>query len=102
MQQEVEIECYVRGQGEIENVVGIERQRVRIGGQWLAADVGEVPPRDFAGAKCGGGEHFDRVVRREVVAEKEEAERGDEREQTSAQKLEKEPRTRSHRPAIIG
>ena len=35
--------------------------------------VGEVPPGDFAGAKRRGGEHLDRVVRREVVAEKEEA-----------------------------
>jgi hypothetical protein len=41
-------------------------------------------------------------VRREVVAEKEEAEGSDEREQNSAHKQEKEPRSRSHCPAIIG
>ena len=75
MQQEVEVEGHVRRQQQIKEVVGIERQRVRIAGQRLAAAVGEVPPRDLAGAKRGRGEDLDRVVRREVVAEKEEPER---------------------------
>jgi hypothetical protein len=102
VEEEVEIERYVCRQDEIENVVRIERQRVRVAGQRLAAAVREVPPGDFAGAKCDGGEHFDRVVRREVVAEKEEADPRDERAENSAQKQEKEPRSRSHWPAIIG
>src|SRR5207245_7830185 len=58
--------------------VGIERERVRISGERLAAVVIKVPPRKLAGAKDLRRDHFDRVVREEIVAEVEEAEDGDE------------------------
>ena len=77
VKEEVEIERDVRRQQEIEEVVGIERECVRVAGQWLPAAIGEVPPRNLTGPKHGRREHLDRIVRREVVAKKEEAERSE-------------------------
>src|SRR5258706_10966492 len=101
MKKEGEIERHVRRQPQVEEIVGIERQSVRVAGQRLAPAVGEVPPRNLSPAKCGRGEDFDRIVGREVVAEKEETKRRREHAESSEQEKKKEPRTHSHRSAII-
>ena len=74
MNQEVQIEGDVRRQQQIEDVVGIKRQRVRSAGQRLPAAVREVPPRDLSGVERLRLKHLDRIERGEVVAEVEKAE----------------------------
>jgi hypothetical protein len=80
MKQEVKIERHVRRQEQIEKVVGIERQRVRIASERLPAAVVKVPVRNLAAAKDLRGDELDRIVRREIVAEEEKAENGEQRD----------------------
>ena len=75
----MQVERDVRRQQQVQDVVGIKRQRVRVAGERLAASGIEVPPRNLAGAPDRGGDHLHRVVRGEVVAEVKEEERGSER-----------------------
>ena len=75
MDEKVQVEGDVRRQDQIEEVVGIERQRVRIAGQRLPAAVERIPKRDLPGAKVIRGNDFDWIVRGEVVAVEEEAEK---------------------------
>ncbi|MBV9497641.1 MAG: hypothetical protein JOZ54_25630 [Acidobacteria bacterium] len=72
----MQIERDVRREQRVEEVVRVERQRVRVAGERLAAAVREVPVRHLARAQNPRRRAFDRVMRREVVAEKEEAGRG--------------------------
>ena len=51
MDQEVQIERDVRRQNEVEEVVRIKRERVRVAGEWLSAVVVEVPPRNLSRPK---------------------------------------------------
>ena len=91
MNQKVQIERHVGGQEQIEDVVGIERQRVRIARQRLPARIGEVPVRNLAGPKRKRGQRLDGVMRREVVAVEEEAECGDERSRRDGDDTDREP-----------
>src|SRR5579859_2043160 len=77
MNEKVQIERDMRRQDEIEEVVGIEGQRVRISGERLSASIEKVPVRNLAGAKDPRRHHLDRIVGREVVAKEKEAEPGD-------------------------
>src|ERR1700680_1305436 len=76
MNDEVEVERDVCRQEEVEKIVGVERERVRVTGQRLPAAVVEVPVRNLAHAENACGDDLDRVVRREVVAEEEKTEDG--------------------------
>ena len=96
--EKVQVESNVRGEDQIEKVVGIERQRVGVAGQRLAAAVERVPPRDLAGAERRRRNDFDRVVGGEVVAMKKEAEGGEQKAEGCHHDRHCEP---PHRPLII-
>src|SRR4029077_3595719 len=78
MKDEVQIERDVCGQDEIEKIVRVKCERVRIAGQRLPASVVEVPVRNLPHAKNVRRDHLDRIVRGEVVTKEEETEDRDE------------------------
>src|SRR2546428_3398635 len=78
MKNEVQIERHVGRQDEIEKIVRVKRERIRIAGQRLPAAVVEVPVRNLAHAKNVRSDDLDRIVGGEVVAEEEESEDRDE------------------------
>ena len=72
MEDEVEVEGCRRIEQQVEDVVGVKGQEIRIAGERLTAPGREVPIRDRAVPHGLCGESFDRKMRRKVVAEKKE------------------------------